>query len=107
MTQWKQLTIYVDESAHWQHQPVYTALIELARRHGLAGATATRAIEGFSKNSGIHTANLLDLSCDLPIVVTLIDRSEAIAQFLPTVQQMVGTGLVTVQTVEVLHHAPL
>ena len=49
MTQWKQLTIYVDESAHWHHQPVYTALIEQARRHGLAGATATRAIEGFSK----------------------------------------------------------
>lgn len=107
MTQWKQLTIYVDESAHWQHQPVYTAVIELARRHGLAGATAIRAIEGFRKNSSIHTANLLDISSDLPVVITLIDSTEAIAEFLPTVQQMVGTGLITVQTVDVLHSTPL
>lgn len=100
MTQWKQLTIYVDEAAHWHHQPVYIAVIELARKRGLAGATATRAIEGYSKNSGIRTTNLLALSADLPMVVTLIDSAEAIAEFLPIVQEMVGKGLVTLQTVE-------
>lgn len=107
MAQWRQLTIYVDETAHWHHQPVYTAVIELARKRGLAGATAIRAIEGFSKNSGIRTANLLDLYAALPIVVTLIDREEAITEFLPTAKEMVGKGLITLQTLEVLHHTPI
>lgn len=103
---WQQLTIYIGESDHWHHQPLYTALIELARKQGLAGATATRAIAGFGKHSTIHTTHLLELSSDLPIVVTIIDRGEAIAQFLPLVQEMVKDGLVTLHTVEVLHHAP-
>ncbi len=101
---WKQLTVYIGESDLWHHQPLYTALVELARARGLAGATASRAIAGFGTHSTIHTTQLLDLSSPLPIIVTVIDREEAIAEFLPLVQEMVKDGLVTLQTVEILHH---
>ncbi|WP_017718472.1 DUF190 domain-containing protein [Kamptonema formosum] len=102
MTVWKQLTVYIDESDRWHHQPLYTALIEKARERGLAGATASRAIAGFGKHSTVHATHLLDLSSDLPVVVTVIDREEALVEFLPAVKEMVKEGLVTLQTVEVL-----
>ncbi len=102
MTVWKQLTIYIGESDHWHHQPLYTALIEKARERGLAGATASRAIAGFGKHSTVHTTHLLDLSSDLPVVVTVIDRESALVEFLSVVKEMVKEGLVTMQTVEVL-----
>lgn len=103
---WKQLTIYIGESDIWHHQPLYMALIEQARARGLAGATASRAISGFGKHSIVRTTRLLDLSSDLPIIVTIIDREEALAEFLPLVKEMVKDGLITLQTVEILHHAP-
>lgn len=103
---WKQLTIYIGESDIWHHKPLYMALIEEARARGLAGATALRAISGFGKHSIVRTTRLLDLSSDLPIIVTIIDREEALAEFLPLVKEMVKDGLVTLQTVEILHHAP-
>lgn len=103
MTPWKQLTIYIGESDHWHNQPLHIALIELARRRGMAGATATRGIEGFGKNATIHTTNLLALSSDLPIVVTIIDQEDAIAEILPSVQEMVKQGLITLKPVEVFN----
>ncbi len=106
MTTWKQLTIYIGESDHWHNQPLHIALIEIARKRGLAGATVTRAIEGYGKHSTIHTTHILDLSSDLPIVVTIIDQEEVLADFLPVVKEMVKDGLVTMQTVEILHHGP-
>ena len=106
MTTWKQLTIYIGESDHWHNQPLHIALIETARKRGLAGATVTRAIEGYGKHSIIHTTHLLELSSDLPIVVTIIDREEVLNEFLPLVKEMVNDGLVTMQTVEILHHVP-
>ncbi|PMB50364.1 hypothetical protein CEN40_02125 [Fischerella thermalis CCMEE 5205] len=106
MPEWQQLTIYIGESDHWHHQPLYMALVELALKQGLAGATATRAIAGFGKHSTIHTTKILELSSDLPILVTIIDREEAIATFLPQVQEMVIDGLVTLYPVEIVHHVP-
>lgn len=106
MTAWKQLTIYIGESDHWRNQPLHIALIEAARKRGLAGATAARAIEGYGKHSTIHTTHLLELSSDLPIVVTIIDREEVLNEFLPLVKEMVKEGLVTMHSIEILHHAP-
>jgi PII-like signaling protein len=103
MTTWKQLTIYLSESDHWQHQPLYTALIEIAKQHGIAGATATRAIAGYGKHSKIHTTQLWDLASDLPIVVTIIDQEEVITEFIPIVQAMVKDGLITLHGLEILH----
>lgn len=107
MKAWKQLTIYIGESDHWHYQPLYLAIIEAARQRGLAGATVTRAIAGYGKHSTIHTTQLWELSSDLPIVVTIIDAEEAIADFIPVVQEMVKDGLVTLQPVEIIHHAPV
>lgn len=107
MAVWKQLTIYIGKSDRWRHQCLYTALIGLARKRGIAGATVTQAIAGFGKQTTCHTSELWELSSDVPIVVTMIDREEALAELLPQIREMVTDGLVTIQNVEVLHHAPV
>ncbi|MBW4633633.1 MAG: DUF190 domain-containing protein [Iphinoe sp. HA4291-MV1] len=107
MAVWKQLTIYVGKSDRWYHQPLYAALIALARKRGIAGATVTQAIAGFGKQTTNQISQLWELSFDVPIVVTMIDREEALAELLPQVREMVRDGLVTMQNVEVLHHAPI
>jgi uncharacterized protein len=107
MAVWKQLTIYIGKSDRWYHKPLYTALIGLARKRGIAGATVTQAIAGFGKQTTCQPCQLWDLSSDVPIVVTMIDREEALAELLPQVKEMVRDGLVTIQNVEVVHHAPV
>jgi len=104
----EQLTIYIDESDRWRGKPIYTALVEEARKMGIAGATVMRGVEGFGirQHRQIHTANILELSSELPMVVTVIDNAEAISAFLPLVKEMVTMGLVIQETVNVVHHAP-
>jgi PII-like signaling protein len=101
----ERLTIYVGECDLWHGKPVYLALVNEARKQELAGATVTRAVAGFGKRQHhtIHTARLLELSSDLPMVVTIIDTAEAIAQFLPVVQEMVASGIAIQETVKVVH----
>lgn len=105
----ERLTVYVGESDHWHGKPVYIALVEEARSRGLAGATVTRGVAGYGKRNHhrIHTARILELSSDLPMIVTIIDTAEVLAQFLPLVQEMVGGGIVIQETVNVVHHAPV
>jgi PII-like signaling protein len=105
----ERLTIYVGESDQWHGKPVFMALVEAARHRGLAGATVTRGLMGYGKRQRhrIHTARILELSSDLPMLVTVIDTAEAIAQFLPLVQEMVVGGIVLQETVNVVHHAPV
>ncbi|NJM72567.1 MAG: DUF190 domain-containing protein [Scytonema sp. RU_4_4] len=107
MAVWKQLTIYIGKSDRWYHQPLYAALIGLARKRGIAGATVTQAIAGFGKQTTCQMSQLWELSSDVPIVVTMIDREEALEELLPQIREMVRDGLVTMQNVEVLHHAPV
>lgn len=95
---------YIGESDQWQGQPLYSAIVREARAAGLAGATVLRGIEGFGANSVIHSARILRLSEDLPVVVDLVDTPERLDAFLPTLLNMVGGGLVTVEDVEVLHY---
>jgi PII-like signaling protein len=108
MKTWEQLTIYIGETDHWHGQPLYMALVEAARQHGIIGATVTRGIAGFGKrqHGEIHTTRIFELSSDLPMVVTIIDNTEVIAAFLSVVQEMVTEGIVTQDTVRVVHHAP-
>ncbi|ARV59963.1 hypothetical protein BZZ01_16220 [Nostocales cyanobacterium HT-58-2] len=103
----ERLTIYVGESDHWQGQPVYIALVEEARRRGIAGATVTNGVAGFGKHQLLHTARIFELSSDLPMVVTIIDRAESINSFVPIVQKMVAGGIVVQDTVKLVHHAPV
>lgn len=107
MTTWQRLTIYLTESEQWQGKTLYTALVEAARNQGIAGATVLRGIEGFGlRDQGrIHTAKILELSSDLPILVIMIDRETAIANFLPIVKKMVSGGLVTLEALNVVHHS--
>jgi uncharacterized protein len=105
MTSWKQLTIYVSESDCWHHQPLHQALLGIARQQKLTGVTVMRAIAGYGKHGVFRTMYELDPSTEssvLPLVVTVIDRESAIAEFFSSVKEMVKDKFVTCQTIEVL-----
>ena len=109
MTDYERLTIYVGESEQWRGKPVHLALVEEARRQGLIGATVVRGMTGYGKHNQerIKFLGIIELSSDLPMVVSLIDRTEKIEQFLPLVQEMVAGGIVVRDPVRVVHHAPV
>jgi hypothetical protein len=98
----KLLRIFVGESDRWQGKPLYQAIVERVREEGLAGATVLRGIEGFGADSRLHTARILRLSEDLPVVVEIVDSAEEIERILPILDEMVGEGMVTVERVEVI-----
>lgn len=98
------LRIFIGESDKHDHHPLYEAIVLKAREMGLAGATVTRGVMGFGKHSVIHTAKILRLSEDLPMVVEIADSLEKIEQFLPTLDEMIRDGLVTVEKVRVIHY---
>lgn len=96
------LRIFIGESDRFHGRPLYEVIVEQARSRGLAGATVLRGTLGFGANSRIHTAKILRLSEDLPMVVEIVDRPERIAEFLPDLDQMIGEGLVTLERVRVI-----
>ena len=100
--QGKLLRIFVGESDRWHGKPLYQAIVERVRQEGLAGATVLRGIEGFGADSRLHTARLLRLSEDLPVVIEIVDSVEQIDRILPVLDEMVGEGMVTVERVEVI-----
>ena len=95
------LRIFIGESDRHEGQPLYEWIVREARRAGLAGATVLRGLEGFGAHSRLHTAKILRLSTDLPIVVEIVDTRDKIEAFLPTVDQAVGEGLATLEKVEI------
>ena len=98
------LRIFIGESDRWQHQPLYEAIVLKAREMHLAGATVLRGPMGFGKDSRLHTAKILRLSMDLPLVIEIVDAEEKINAFLPVLDQMVGGGLVTLEKVRVINY---
>lgn len=101
-TEGKLLRIFIGESDRWHGQPLYEAIVLEARRRGLAGATVIKGIMGFGAHSRIHTAKLLELSQDLPMVVEIVDAADKIEAFVPELETMVGDGLITIERAEVL-----
>jgi len=101
----KKVTIYIGESDKWEHRPLYMAILELLKSYDCAGATVTRALAGFGANSRIHTANVVALSADLPIIIEWVDSPNRVEQVMPTLQKMVTEGLMTVQDVEVVAYS--
>lgn len=99
----KVLRVYIGEADHWKGKPLHQAIVELLRAEGLTGATVLRGVEGFGANSRLHTAHLLRLSEDLPMVVETVDRAEKIAAVLPRLKEMVRQGLITLADVELVH----
>ncbi|HEY1655689.1 MAG TPA: DUF190 domain-containing protein [Candidatus Tumulicola sp.] len=98
----KLVRIFLGESDRWKGQPLYVAIVEAMRKEGLAGATVFKGVLGFGAHSVVHAARIVDLSSDLPIVIELVDSEEKIAAFLPTLDAMVGEGLVTMEKVDVI-----
>jgi PII-like signaling protein len=95
------LRIFIGESDKHEGKPLYEWLVLKARAAGLAGATVLRGIEGFGAHSRLHTAKILRLSEDLPIVVEIVDSLEKIEAFMPVVDQAIGEGLATLERVKV------
>ena len=101
----QRVTIYIGESDRYRGANLYTAILELLRREGAAGATVTRALAGFGAHSRIHTANIETLSTDLPIRIEWVDIPERVERLLPQVRRLVNDGLITQETVQVVQYA--
>src|SRR5215510_662976 len=99
-----QLRIYLGESDRWHHQPLYEAIVLKARELHLAGATVLRGPMGFGTASRIHTAKILRLSMDLPIVIEIVDTDEKVQALLPFLDEVMGGGLVTLEEITVIHY---
>jgi uncharacterized protein len=95
------LRIFMGESDQYQHKPLYDQIVQAARDEGMAGATVLRGIEGYGSHSRIHTARILSLSEDLPLVVEIIDTTDRIEAFLDKVGPMLAEALVTVAPIDV------
>ena len=98
------LRIFIGESDRFKHQPLHEAIVLNAREAHLAGSTVLRGLMGFGKSSRLHTAKILRLSMDLPIVIEIIDSEEKIRAFLPLLDGMIGGGLVTIEKVQVIDY---
>jgi len=97
----KLLRICVGENDKHEGVPLYEWIVRRAREAGLAGATVLRGLEGFGAHSRLHTAKILRLSTNLPIVVEIVDAEDKIESFLPTIDGAIGEGLATLEKVEV------
>jgi uncharacterized protein len=98
------LRIFIGESDRWKHQPLYEAIVLKAREIHLAGATVLRGPMGFGKSSRLHTAKILRLSMDLPLVIEIVDTEEKLNSFLPVLDEMMTGGLVTLEKVRVIDY---
>jgi hypothetical protein len=102
------LRVFIGESDTWEGEPLYRVIVMKARELGLAGATVLRGPMGFGANSRVHTAKLLELSTDLPVVIEIVDTADKIHELLPFLNDAVTEGMITIEVVRVLryrHHA--
>src|SRR3954454_8122258 len=93
------LRVLIGESDRVGHRPLYEAIVLKAREQGLAGATVVRGVMGFGKHSVLHTAKILRLSEDLPMIIEIVDSREKVDKFLPLLNGMISDGLVTLEQV--------
>jgi PII-like signaling protein len=98
------LRSFIGESDRWKHRSLYEAIVLKAREMHLAGATVLRGPMGFGKSSRLHTAKILRLSMDLPLVIEIVDTEEKIQGFLPLLNEMIKGGLVTLEKVRVIDY---
>ena len=98
------LRIFLGESDRHDHKPLYEVIVLAAREHHLAGATVLRGPLGYGASSRLHTAKILRLSMDLPVVIEIVDSPEKIDAFLPILDGLLQGGLVTLEKVKVIHY---
>ena len=96
--------IYMGESDHYQGHALWRAMLDFLRKEGAAGATVLRAIGGYGAHSRIHTAALVDLSSDLPLVLEWVDTEERVAALLPRLSAMLDGGMITTDSVEIVRY---
>jgi PII-like signaling protein len=100
------LRIFIGENDRFDHKPLYEAIVLKARELHLAGATVLRGPMGFGHSSRLHTAKILRLSEDLPFVIEIVDSEDNIQSFLPSLDTMMQSGLVTLEKVRVMQYGP-
>ncbi len=98
------LRIFIGESDRWHGKPLYEAIVMKAREMKMAGATVLRGPMGFGAKSHLHTARILRLSEDLPIIIEIVDSQEKIDRLMPEIDAMMGDGLVTLERVRVIKY---
>jgi len=103
-SQAKRLRIYIGETDHYKGRALYQVLVEKAKELDMAGATVFRGLMGYGAHSRIHTARIVDLASDLPMMVEIIDSEEYIKKLLPYLDEMVQEGLVTIDDIEVIKY---
>ncbi len=100
------MRIFIGESDKYHGKPLYEALLEKFREKGLAGATVIRGVAGFGASSVVHTAKVLRLSLDLPLIIEVVETEEAIQGILPDLDDMIGGGLITLERAQVILYRP-
>ena len=98
------LRIFIGESDHWHGKPLYEAIVMKARELHLAGATVLRGPMGFGAKSRLHTAKILRLSEDLPLIIEIVDSKEKLDTLTPFLDEALQDGLVTIEPVQVVHY---
>ena len=96
------LRIFIGEADKFEGKPLYEVIANLAHRKGMAGATVIRGLMGFGAHSSMHTAKILRLSEDLPIIIEIVDEPEKIKALLPELDKMITEGLVTLEKIRVI-----
>jgi hypothetical protein len=96
--------IFIGEDDRFDGKPLHEAIVEKARKSGIAGTTVLRGLLGFGAHSRIHTSKVLRLSQDLPIIIEIVDSKEKVDEFLPTLDEMIDEGLVTIEKIKVLKY---
>jgi hypothetical protein len=100
------LRIFIGDADRHDHRPLYEAIVLKAREMHLAGATVLKSPMGYGGTSRLHTAKILQLSTDLPMVIEIVDEPGKIEAFLPVLDGMMDGGLVTLEKVQVIHYRP-
>lgn len=98
------LRVFIGEDDRWHGRPLYEAIVLKARELHLAGATVLRGPMGFGASSRLHTAKVLRLSEDLPIIIEIVDAKEKLDALMPHIDEMVSEGLVTLERVQVIKY---
>jgi hypothetical protein len=100
------VTIYVNSTDQWHGQPLYSAIVQLCKARGIAGATVNRCVEGYGGSGHLHTARLMELAENLPVRIEVVDMAERIGPLLAALEPMIGEGLVTVTKVHIFRFLP-
>jgi uncharacterized protein len=98
------VTVYVNSTDQWHGRPLYSAIVEMCRNHGIAGATVIRCVEGYGAGGRLHSTRLLELSENLPVRIEIVDVPERIDPLLASLGEMIGEGLVTVTPIHIMKY---